>query len=217
MVSEHPDVELLADLDAGLLEPERATRVRTAALTDPQAAAVLGALAATRAELADVPTPPVPPGVADRWAAALDAAPRPARTDPDPVVRARRRGSGPRLPRRAVGAVLTVAAAVTGVLLARPDDRLVIDRVELSAVARSTIGVDDLGELTDPARRAACLSAVGRADDAVLGGRRVRLDGEQAQLLVLSTGTLGRFRVLVVDLACGPDGGTVLAAQVVGG
>lgn len=216
MVSEHPDVELLADLDAGLLEPERATRVRTAALTDPQAAAVLGALAATRAELAALPTPPVPPGVADRWAAALDAAPRPARTDPEPV-RARPRGSGPRLPRRAVGAVLTVAAAVTGVLLARPDGRLVIDRVELSAVARSTIGVDDLGELTDPVRRAACLSAVGRADDAVLGGRRVRLDGEQAQLLVLSTGTLGRFRVLVVDLACGPDGGTVLAAQVVGG
>ncbi|MDN5747107.1 MAG: hypothetical protein L0H64_01025 [Pseudonocardia sp.] len=210
-----PDLELLADLDAGLLEPERAERVRAAALADPQAAAALAALTATRAELAGLPAPPVPPDVAARWAAALDAAPRRETACPEPA-RARPRVLGSRPRRRVAGAVLAVAAVVAGVLLARPDDRLVISRVELAAVARSTIGVDDLGGLADPATRAGCLTAVGRVDDEVLGGRRVRLDGEQALLLVLSTGTLGRFRVLVVDPACGADGGTVLAEQVIG-
>lgn len=213
-----PDLELLADLDAGLLDPERAERVRAAAVADPQAASALAALTATRTELAGLPAPPVPPDVAARWAAALHAAPHPrAARRPDagrPRVRPRAVGSRPR---RVAGAVLAVAAVVAGVLLARPDDGLVVSRVELAAVARTTIGVDDLGGLTDPVRRAGCLTAVGRADDEVLGGRRVRLEGEQALLLVLGTGTLGRFRVLVVDPACGPDGGIVLAEQVIGG
>ncbi|MCX6462451.1 MAG: hypothetical protein NTW05_02490, partial [Pseudonocardiales bacterium] len=59
-----PDVELLADLDAGLLDPERAAAVRAAALADPRSAAVLRALAATRAELGALDTPPVPPTAA---------------------------------------------------------------------------------------------------------------------------------------------------------
>ncbi|MDN5930824.1 MAG: hypothetical protein L0I24_07140, partial [Pseudonocardia sp.] len=69
-----PDVHLLADLDAGLLDPARAREVRRAALADPRSAAVLDALAATRADLAAVPAPVVPPDLVAGWTAALGTA-----------------------------------------------------------------------------------------------------------------------------------------------
>ena len=68
-----PDVRLLAALDAGLLDEATAREVRAAADADPAARAVLDALAATRAELAALPDPPVPPALAERWSAALAA------------------------------------------------------------------------------------------------------------------------------------------------
>lgn len=77
---------LLADLDAGLLDPARAAEVRAAAARDPDAAAVLGALAATRAELSELADPPVPAQYAARWEAALAAEAeigRPLRTASD--------------------------------------------------------------------------------------------------------------------------------------
>jgi|GEM_PF-3013486 len=74
MTTDRPHLDLLADLDAGLLDAERARRVRAAARADPTAGAALDALAATRAELAALPPVPVPPAVAARWAAALHAA-----------------------------------------------------------------------------------------------------------------------------------------------
>ncbi len=67
------DVAALADLDADLPDPHRAARGRAAAATDPDAAAVLDALAVTRAELAALPAPDVPRAVAARWTAALAA------------------------------------------------------------------------------------------------------------------------------------------------
>jgi len=68
-----PDVRLLAALDAGLLDEATAREVRAAAEADPASRAVLDALAATRAELAAHPDPPVPPALAERWSAALAA------------------------------------------------------------------------------------------------------------------------------------------------
>ncbi len=68
-----PDVHLLADLDAGLLDEARAREVRAAAAADPAARAVLDALAATRAQLAALPEPSVPAALAARWSAALAA------------------------------------------------------------------------------------------------------------------------------------------------
>jgi hypothetical protein len=70
---ERPDVRLLAELDAGLLDEATAREVRAAAEADPASRAVLDALAATRAELAAQPDPPVPPALAERWSAALAA------------------------------------------------------------------------------------------------------------------------------------------------
>jgi hypothetical protein len=45
----------------------------------------------------------------------------------------------------------------------------------------------------------------------------VQFGGEQAVLLVLGTGELGRFQVVVVDRDCGPGGGRLLGSALVGG
>ncbi len=73
MTAPRPDIPLLADLEAGQLDEARAREVRTAAEADPAARSVLEALAATRAELAALPDPPVPLALRARWSAALEA------------------------------------------------------------------------------------------------------------------------------------------------
>jgi hypothetical protein len=305
-----PDVPLLAELDAGLLDPGRAREVERAARADPRSAAVLDALAATRAELAAVPAPAAPPELVAGWLAALDAAgPGTPRADPDdrpapdtrtprggvvdppralgddrpaprdpgagdpppsdtppsdtppsdtppsdtppsdtppsgttpagtapggtapgpqtgPVLRAQPAGADPgrRRPRserpgpgrsgpRRGGWVLAAAAAalVVAALVLRPTGPPALARVELAAVARSTVGTTDLGELADPARRDGCLTAAGYRGARVLGGRQVRWEGRPGVLLVLSTGELGVFRALVLAPGC-----AVLADEVVG-
>ncbi|MBW0114226.1 hypothetical protein [Pseudonocardia abyssalis] len=210
-----PDVELLADLDAGLLAPARADEVRRAAVADPRCAAVLDALAATRADLAAVPTPPVPSGLR-RWTApggpsdSHRGIPGPGRSRPrHPRTRP---GSGHRARWVLAAAAAAVVALLCGVPASGPDAALDVSRVELAAVARSTVGLTDLGDLTDPARRDACLRDAGLPGAAVLGGRQVRLEGTPGVLLVLSTGELGRIRVLVVSPSC-----AVLDDTVVGG
>lgn len=215
------DVAALAELDAGLPDAAEAAARRRGARADPRAAEVLDALAATRAELAAAGDPELPPEVAARWAAALAAEPtthhhkgRGARVQTG-------RGSLRRrllLASAAAAAVLGVVAAV-GVLTPRPaPSALAVSRVDLVAVATSTIGTTDVGDLADPARREACLRAVlpAAAGQRLLGGRRVVLDGEPGVLLVLATGTRGGLHVVTVDPDCGPGGGALLAQVRVG-
>jgi hypothetical protein len=230
------DVAALAELDAGLPDDDRAARARTAAAADPEAAAVLDALAATRAELAALPTPEVPPAVAARWAAALTTEARRRLDGPSDRHTVTSRGSGAvatrvpgppgglwrRVGRRAwpplVAAAVLAAVVATGLgaLVHRPAP--VVSRVELVALGRAAVGTMDVGDLADPRRRAACLRAVApaAAGETLLGGRSVVLDGRPGVLLVLATGTTGGLRILTVDPVCGgPDGGTLIAQLVV--
>jgi hypothetical protein len=252
MSTPRPELAQLADLDAGLLEPARAAKVRAAAAAHPESAAVLRALAATRAELAELPAPPVPPEFAARWAAALEAeapvghlgaaadagpplssgdrvvsarAPRrqrPARRPHpprDPARTAAARSSW-RRPRAAAGAAALLAVLVlAGVLWSPPGPAPSFDRVNLAAAARSAIGSIDAGGLADPARRAGCLRAAAPAlapEAPLVGGRRVALGGREGVLLVLGTGRLGTFDVVVVDPECGPGGGVLVGSMVLG-
>jgi hypothetical protein len=249
------DLAALADLDADLPDPQRAAHGRAAAAADPDAAAVLDALAATRAELAALPAPDVPPDVAARWTAALAAeaaAPDPATTDvgttaphrhtgprrgpggPANRLRAARGGSGriagaqagpgrraavrPAWPALlAAAALAAVVGTGLGALVQRPAAAPTVTRVELVALGRTAVGTLDVGDLADPARRAACLRAVApeAAGETLLGGRRVVLDGRPGVLLVLATGVRGGLRILTVDAGCGPAGGTLVAQVVV--
>ncbi|MBW0100056.1 hypothetical protein I4I73_29170, partial [Pseudonocardia sp. KRD-184] len=115
---------------------------------------------------------------------------------------------GWRLPAAAAAVVVALVAGAVAPGAGGPAD---VTRVGLAAVARSTVGLTDLGALADPTRRAACLDAAGHPGGEVLGGRRVRLDGVDGVLLVLPTGQLGRLRVLVVAPSC-----QVLSDTVVG-
>jgi hypothetical protein len=203
-----PDVVALAGLDAA-----EAARVRAAAATGPGAASVLDALAATRAELGALPVPDVPPAVEERWTAALTAERR--RTDP----RAPSPGRGRPLRRVLAAAALVLLAGIgLGLLARRPDPPPDVTRVQLVALGREAVGTLDVGALAEPGRRDACLRVVApaAAGEALLGGRRVVLDGRPGVLLVLATGARGGLRILTVDPGCGPGGGTLLAQVVVG-
>ncbi|MFC5996108.1 hypothetical protein ACFQE5_18030 [Pseudonocardia hispaniensis] len=204
----------LARLDAGLGDPREAAVERARAATDPAAGAVLDALAATRAELAALPCPALPPAVHARISDALDA------VDTARVTRRRRPAARRRL-RAAAATLVGLAAASIAVALAGParvsTPVLALHADELAAAAPVSLGATDLGPLADADRRAECLGAAGvlGPHEPVLGGRPVLLDGRPGTLLVLPTGTLGSFRVVVVDRDCGPAGGTLLAEHTV--
>jgi anti-sigma factor RsiW len=204
---------LLADLDAGLLDPARAAEVRAAAAQDPEATAVLAGLDKTRAELDELTDPPVPAEYAARWDAALaDESAVP------PRLGSRRRRMRPAL----VAAAVLAAAAVAGLLLGTPREAapMSLDGVDLVTAGLTVRGDFDVGDLADPARRAGCLRAVaapGVAPGApLLGGRDVVLGGRDGVLMLLATGERGRIHVVVVAPGCGPGGGTLLGARTIG-
>jgi hypothetical protein len=210
--SDPVDVPALAALDADLPDAAEAAERRRAARTDPRAAEVLDALSTTRADLAALPEPEVPPAVAARWAVAV-AAERPQQPSSRPSGRPSRS--------RVLLAVLAAAAAVAVVVVGAPRPAppvLTVSRVDLVAVATAAVGTVDVGALADPGRRQACLRAVlpDAAGLRLLGGRRVVLDGRPGVLLVLATGTRGGLDVVTVDPGCGPAGGTLLARVTVG-
>lgn len=216
-------VDELAAFDAGVLDPARAAEIRTAITTDPRAQHVLAALSITRAELAGLRDPDVPPDVAARWASALAAVAREqkasAAAQPPRWFR--------RVPRPLWFAVAAAAVVVSCVLIptalrsghaADPGAVLAIAHIDLADAGRAAVGEADFGALADPQRRAECLQAVGVDPSVtVLGGRRVLLENKPGVLLVLATGKLGQFRLLVVDEPCGRHGGTVLADHTLGG
>lgn len=91
------------------------------------------------------------------------------------------------------------------------------DVADVAVALRTGLGRADYGPLADPDRRAGCLAA--QADPPVtapVGAREVVLDGRSAVLFVFTTGVAARFRVLVVDAACGPGRPLTLADRVVG-
>jgi anti-sigma factor RsiW len=202
--------DLLAGLDADLLDPARAAEVRAAAAQDPAAAAVLAGLAATRGELGELADPPVPAEYAARWDAALAAE---AAVPPRP-----RRRLRPAL----VAAAVLAATVVAGLLWApRHPAPMSLDGVDLVAAGLTVQGDFDVGDLADPARRAGCLRAIappGVAPDApLLGGRDVVLGGRRGVLLLMAAGERGRLHVVVVAPGCGPDGGELLDTRTIGG
>ena len=210
-----------------------AARRRAAAAADPDAATVLDALAATRAELAALPTPDVPPEVAARWAAALAAESRRAPTG-TAKAHVTFRGSAAvatRVPVTASpGGGRTPRAAAPGGgrgrhRRGRRRIGALVHRARTRRHPRRTRRARPVGRRhhgrrrpRPPARRVACLRAVApaAAEEALLGGRRVVLDGRPGVLLVLATGTPGGLRIVTVDpRGCGPDGGTLRAQLVV--
>ena len=76
----------------------------------------------------------------------------------------------------------------------------------------------DYGPLSNPAQLSGCLKANGQdPDEKPAGAMQVTLDGKPGTLLVLTTGELAQYRLLVVGPGCSATSASTLANQVIGG
>ncbi|AKS31618.1 hypothetical protein [Mycolicibacterium goodii] len=204
--------ELLADLQAGLLDDATAARVRRRVRDDPAAADMLAALDRVRrdvAELGPETAPPVPAEVSAKLIAALRTAETPAR-----VRRWRRLGA-------VVGGGAVLAAVAVGVATLprqepapqaptaqfghitakpRPTDVGLTEQQLLAVLAVPP----DYGPLADPARRTGCLAALGYPPGVhVLGARPLQVGGRAGVLFLLPEDRPGTLAALVVPADCG--------------
>ncbi|MDH6195623.1 hypothetical protein M2272_002263 [Mycobacterium frederiksbergense] len=218
--------ELLADLQAGLLDDATAARVRLRVRTDPQAAATLAALDQVRRDLAELgqdadSAPPVPAEVTARITEVLRA---------EPGLPSARRW---RLVAAAVGGCAVVVAAVLGVsMLLRPPGPARSTMTSLGQITvsppRSAIGLSEsqlldllsvppeLGPLADPRHRTACLAALGYPSGVrILGARPLDVAGSRGVLVLLPADTPDTVVALVVAADCDAGHAGLLADTMV--
>lgn len=234
-------VDLLADLHAGVLEPQVAEQLWPRVRQDPDAVAVLDALDATRAELSGLSAAtliPMPAHLAARLDAAIAveagtrfstqiAAGTPPRPAPIVDLARARRTRNQRL--GWVAGALVAAAAVAVAVISIPRGTIGPGSAQAApaqlhsghingATLTAALGRTDYGPLTDPARRAGCLAANGQdPNQTPAGAMQVTLDGRPGVLMVLTTGQLARYRLLVVGPNCATGTPDRLAETDIGG
>lgn len=235
-------VELVAELHAGSLDAELAGQLWPRVRADPDAAAVLSALDATRAGLRQLDAHPVavpiPPAVAARIDSALAglSAPTVGGAPVGDLAAARTRRS-----RRAayLGAGVAAAAAAAAVFafgpLAGSSDvtgtpqaagpaspsptaaPLELGSGTLGPQALAAVGKQDLGPLSSKETLGGCLQANGvPAATALIGASEVLLDGRRGILLLLPTGRAAVFTALVVGPECSADNPATLRRVEIG-
>lgn len=232
-------VELLADLQAGILDDAAAARVRRQIRADPHAAGVLDALNRVRRDVAAVgadpdSAPDPPPEVVGRVSATLrSTGPGSGESAAPPAHTAR--------PRIRPGRTLAAAAGLCAVLAAigfgtiallhapepAPDTPGDIQHITLSTspmeipLSQSDIlGLldrsPDYGALGDPARRASCLTGLGYpASTQVLGARPVQINARPGIVLVIPGDSPHVLAVFAVSPNCtAADTGLLANTQV---
>jgi hypothetical protein len=231
-------LELLADLQAGLLDDEDAARVRRQIRANPQAQGMLRALNQIRHDVAAVAADPAsepgpPPDVAAKISTALRSANAPSGRSHGAAHLAR-----PRIrPARVVAAVAGLGAALTGIGLGTaalirapaptpstpvtaehitvsiPPMMIPLSRGEILGLLRHN---PDYGTLADPQRRASCLSGLGYpASTPVLGARPIELNSRPGILLVLPGDAPENLAVFAVSANCNAaDTGLLANTQV---
>nr|WP_042183979.1 hypothetical protein [Kibdelosporangium sp. MJ126-NF4]CEL15997.1 hypothetical protein [Kibdelosporangium sp. MJ126-NF4]CTQ93921.1 hypothetical protein [Kibdelosporangium sp. MJ126-NF4] len=231
-------VDLLADLQAGALDPRQADELWPQVNADAEAMAILAALEATQADLrefADAPAPPMPA----HFAAQLDAAiaaesqarsqqtqtpPQQAEQQAAPVISLdaarKRRNRG-----WAIGVFAAAAAAVGITFAALPGGGsdpngnvaapgpLTFDSKNVGPdQLQAAKGGNDYGPFSDKQKLAACFEANNVNKNAEpLGAKQVTVDGKQGTLFVIASTPPGTFRLLAVGPNCGPGNADTLA------
>jgi hypothetical protein len=209
-------VDSLADLQAGLHDDNTAARLRKKVRADPDAQQTMAALNRVRGDVAALSSdgssaPEVDPAVVNRIGAALRAQ------------HAVRRGGLPRSARLAVAltgltavavaawlgtrALITAPAPTTSrpttiehITVSRPPQTIPLSDQQILALVDHE---PDFGPLTDPRRRASCLSGLGYPANArVLGARPIDIAGHPAVLLVLPGDAPGNVKALAVAPTC---------------
>lgn len=228
-------VELLADLQAGLLDDGAAARVRRRVRDDPEAEATLRALHRVRRDVAalgadEASAPDVPPDVTARVSAALRSADR-RRPAVAHAARPRIRPARVVAGVAGVGAVLAAVGVGTTALINAPEPApsapATAEHITVStppmAIPLSQAEIlgllhqrPDYGPLSDAPRRASCLSGLGYpASTQVLGARPVDINARPGVLLVLPGDTPDTLAVFAVALNCSAaDTGLLANAQV---
>jgi hypothetical protein len=232
-------VELLADMQAGILDDEAAARVRSQVRADPHAAAALGALNRVRGDVAAVGADPAcapepPPQVTGRISAALRSA-EPASADA-----AGRAGHSARphiRPTRTIAAAAGVCAALSAIGFGTvallhapepvPDTPGDVEHITVStppmAIPLSQneiLGLldrgPDYGTLSDPARRASCLTGLGYpASTQILGARPVEINARPGVVLLIPGDSPHILAVFAVSPNCSAaDTGLLANTQV---
>ncbi|OBI21055.1 hypothetical protein [Mycobacterium sp. E2497] len=226
--------ELLADLQAGLLDDESAARLRQRVRNDPEAQQMLRALNRVRCDVATLgaePAPDVAPEVTARISAALES----AKAGPPAAHSARPRAR----PGRVVAAVAGVAAMLaaigvgTAALITAPQPApstpvtaehitvstppmvIPLSQQEILGLLTQTA---DYGPLGDPARRTSCLTGLGYPSATqVLGARRVEINARPGVVLVVAGDSPHTLAVYAVALNCNAaDTGLLASTQVPG-
>jgi hypothetical protein len=230
-------VELLADLQAGLLDDEAAARLRRQVRDDPEAEGALRALNQVRRDVAavgaDPASAPEPPAeVTARISEALRSAgsggsPSVATHSARPHIRPARVAAG-------VAGVCAVLAAIgfgTVALLnapaPAPSTPTTAEHITVStppmAIPLSPAEIvgllghaPDYGPLGEPSRRASCLGGLGYpASTQVLGARPIEINARPGVLLVLPADTPADLAVFAVALNCSAaDTGLLASTQV---
>ena len=226
-------VELLADLQAGLLDDDSAARVRKRVRDDPGAQAILRVLNQVRCDVATLgadPTsaPDVPPEVTARVSAALRTADRSGAThSARPGIRPGRLVAGVAGAGAALGAIgLGTAALINApeptpstpataehITVSTPPPVIPLSQAEIVGLLHQS---PDYGPLGDQARRASCLSGLGYpASTQVLGARPIEINARPGVLLILPADTPGNLTVFAVALNCSAaDTGLLASTQV---
>lgn len=218
--------DLLADLQAGLLDDDEAAELRKRIRADPAAQRILTALHRVRRDVAALGadaafSPEVPPAAFERVRAALRSA--------TPLTGGPRAGAAHSLrpalpPVRVVAAITGVAAAVVAIALGTvtlmrmraPAANTPLTAQHITVSSRATqiplsaaqilalLGrTPDYGALGDPARRSSCLTGLGfPASAPVLGAQPIEINGLPAVLLVLPGDTPDALAVLAVSSNC---------------
>jgi hypothetical protein len=220
-------VDLLADLQAGLLDDRTAARLRQRARTEPIIADQLAALDRVRREVAELgadraSTPDVPADVTARIDSALRSE-APLATPP----------RAPMLQPRHVAAAAGVAAVIaagtvgTAMLLGNgPAGDVETSASSVAASAGLTVSASqldellnrppDLGELADPQRRVSCLSGLGYpTSTSVLGAEPITVGGRRGLLLLLPGDVPERINAVVIGPNCSAVDTGLLVSTVV--
>ncbi|OBF92983.1 hypothetical protein A5791_12980 [Mycobacterium sp. 852002-51163_SCH5372311] len=228
-------VDLLADLQAGLLDDEAAARVRSRVRADPEAEDILRALNRVRTDLGDL-------GVAG---ADSNSAPPPAGVTAAPRSSAAAHSARPPIrPGRLIAGIAGLGALVvaiglgTSALLNAPPptsstpataDHITVPGPATGPAAAIPLSQPQIlellnqspdygthGALEDPPRRASCLRGLGYPPStSVLGARPVEVDARPGVLLVLPGDTPQDLAVFAVGLNCSAvDTGLLASTQI---
>lgn len=98
--------------------------------------------------------------------------------------------------------------------LAFQGDQVTLNGKEFAEISGSEQYV---AALADPKQLIGCLQANGVNGGKPLGAREITLNGQPAQLLILPSGDLGKFRLLAVGPECGPGNPAKISDSTFGG